>query len=95
MTGKEIMAIAMTCPATVPVIAPNINPTIMTEYPRPPLAVPNNCPIESSMSSANPHLSKIVPIRVKNGIASNKSFESMPNTLIGKLLKKLAGNQFI
>ena len=92
MTGKEIIAIAMTCPATVPVIAPKINPTIMTEYPNPPLTGPNNCPIESSISSAKPQRSRIVPISVKKGIASNKSFDKIPKTFSGKLERKLAGN---
>ena len=45
------------------------------------------------MSSANPHRSRMVPMSVKNGIASNKSFDKIPKTLSGKLVKKLAGNQ--
>src|ERR1700736_2450258 len=43
--GMEINAIAMTWAATVPVMAPRMKPTMITEYPRPPRIGPKSCPI--------------------------------------------------
>ena len=45
------------------------------------------------MSSARPHFSRMDPIRVKKGIASNNSLDKIPNTLSGRLAMKAAGNQ--
>src|SRR5438552_1459306 len=66
---------AMTCAATVPVIAPRMKPTMMTELPRPPRIGPNSWPIESIMFSARPQRSMIVPMNVQNGIVSSNLLE--------------------
>jgi hypothetical protein len=48
--------------------------------------------MESSMSSASPHFSRMVPISVKNGIASSRSLDKMPNTFSGSAFMKDDGN---
>ena len=45
-------------------------------------------PVPSSKSSANPHRSNIAPMKVKKGIASNRSFDMMPNSRSGRFSMK-------
>jgi hypothetical protein len=45
------------------------------------------------MSSARPHFSSSEPIIVKNGIASSRSFDRMPNTFCGSAPMNSGGNQ--
>ena len=71
---------AITEAATVPVMAPRMAPTKITAYDMPPRTGPNSWPMESSRSSARPQRSKIAPMKVKKGIASNRSLETMPNS---------------
>jgi hypothetical protein len=48
--------------------------------------------MESNMSSAKPHFSKIVPIKVKNGIASSNSLFRTENIEMGRFPINAAGN---
>ena len=59
----------------------------------PPRREPNSWPIESSMSSARPHFSRMVPMKVKNGIASSSSLFRIEKMEMGKLPMNAAGNQ--
>ena len=58
----------------------------------PPRDGPNSWPIESSMSSASPHFSKIVPMKVKNGMASSSSLLKIEKIEMGRLPINAAGN---
>ena len=83
--GSEITPMAITLAATVPVMAPRMAPTMMTAKPRPPGRLPNSWPVPSSRSSARPQRSRMAPMKVKNGIDSSSSLETMPNSRRGKL----------
>ncbi len=93
MIGSEIMPIAITLAATVPVIAPRIAPTMMTAKPRPPGMAPKSCPMPSSRSSARPQRSRIAPISVKNGIASSNSLDMIPNRRSGRFDMNASGKK--
>ena len=84
MMGSEIRPIEITAAATTPVVAASSAPTRMTAKARPPRTGPKTWPTVSSRSSAMPERSRMMPISVKNGIASSVSFCMMPKTRSGK-----------
>ncbi|OIQ72518.1 hypothetical protein GALL_458540 [mine drainage metagenome] len=84
MIGSEIRPIAITEAATTPVVAASNAPTMITAYARPPRTGPNNWPMVSSRSSAMPDRSSTMPMKVKNGIASNVSFDMTPQNRSGR-----------
>jgi hypothetical protein len=83
MIGSEIRPIEMTDAATTPVVAASSAPTKITAKASPPRSGPNNWPMVSSRSSAMPDLSRIRPMKVKNGIASRVSLLMMPKMRSG------------
>jgi hypothetical protein len=73
----------MTAAATTPVVAANRAPTKITAMAKPPRTGPNTCPTVSSKSSAMPDRSRMMPMKVKNGIANKVSFCMMLYTRSG------------
>ena len=84
MMGKEIKPMEITAAATTPVVAANKAPTSTTATAKPPRTGPNTCATVSSSSSAIRLRSRIIPMRVKNGMANKVSLDMMPNTRSGK-----------
>ena len=81
----------ITAAATTPVVAANKAPTRITAIATPPRTGPNTWPTVSSRSSAMPERSRIIPMKVKNGIASKVSFCMMPKIRSGRAWNKAAG----
>ena len=73
MMGSEIRPIAITEAATTPVVAASSAPTRITAKARPPRTGPNSWPMVSSRSSAMPDFSRMMPMKVKKGMASSVS----------------------
>ena len=73
---------------TTPVVAANIAPTITTERANPPFNFPNSFPIVSNRSSAIPERSRITPIKMNRGTASNVKFVRIPQIRRGNNVKK-------
>ena len=84
MMGKEIKPIEITAAATTPVVAANKAPTKMTAMATPPRTGPKTWPTVSSRSSAMPERSRMMPMKVKNGIANSVSFCMIPKIRKGK-----------
>ncbi len=82
----------MTDAATTPVVAARSAPTMMTANARPPRTGPKSCPIVSSRSSAMPLRSRIRPMKVKNGMASNVSLDICPKMRSGMAWNRLTGS---
>src|SRR5215207_1757536 len=95
MTGSEITPMAMTDAATVPVMAPRMAPTITTAKARPPGILPKSWPVPSRRSSARPQRSRIAPMKVKNGIASSSSLETMPKKRKGNACRKFGSKCWV
>ena len=93
MIGNEIKPIEITAAATTPVVAASKAPTKITAIARPPRTGPNTCPTVSSKSSAMRERSRMIPMKVKNGIANRVSLDMMPITLSGRAWKRLVGNR--
>jgi TRAP-type mannitol/chloroaromatic compound transport system permease large subunit len=70
--------------ATTRVVAASSAPTRITAMARPPRSGPKTWPTVSSKSSAMPERSRMMPMKVKNGIASSVSFCMMPKMRSGK-----------
>ena len=84
MMGREIRPMEITAAATTPVVAASSAPTRITATARPPRSGPNTWPTVSSRSSAMPDRSRMMPMKVKKGMASRVSFCMMPNTRSGR-----------
>ena len=91
MMGSEIKPIEITAAATTPVVAASSAPTKITAIARPPRSGPNTWPTVSSRSSAMPERSRMIPMKVKNGMASSVSFCMMPKTRSGRAWNNEAG----
>ena len=78
IVGKLIRPIVTTVAPTIPVDAASIPPTIITEYARPPLILPNRIAIVSSNLSAIPDFSSVNPIKIKRGTASKTKLFIIP-----------------
>ena len=81
----------MTAAATTPVVAANKAPTRITAMATPPRTGPNTWPTVSSRSSAMPLRSRMMPMKVKNGMASSVSFCMMPKMRSGSAWNMAAG----
>jgi len=84
MMGSEIKPIEITAAATTPVVAASNAPTRITAIAKPPRTGPNTWPTVSSRSSAILERSRMMPMNVKNGMASSVSFCMMPSTRRGR-----------
>lgn len=93
MMGSEISPIEMTAAATTPVVAASSAPTSTTATASPPRIGPKTWPTVSSRSSAIPDFSRMIPMSVKNGIASSVSLDMMPMTRRGSAWNRLAPNR--
>ena len=85
--GNERSPIVTTVAPTIPVLAANNAPTIITEIPKPPFIFLNKAAIESKSFSAIFDFSNIMPINMNIGIATKVSFVIIPNILLGKAYK--------
>jgi hypothetical protein len=92
MIGSEIRPIEITAAATTPVVAASSAPTRMTAIARPPRTGPNTWPTVSSRSSAMPERSRMMPMKVKNGIASSVSLLMMLKTRSGSAWNSVVEN---
>ena len=90
--GKEIRPMEITAAATTPVVAANKAPTKITAIATPPRTGPKTWPTVSSRSSAMPDFCKMMPMKVKNGMANKVSFCMMPKMRKGKAWNKEGGN---
>ena len=81
----------ITAAATTPVVAAIKAPTKITAMATPPRTGPNTWPTVSSRSSAMPDFCKMMPMNVKNGMASKVSFCMMPMMRKGKAWKSDGG----
>ena len=93
MMGMAIKPMEITEAATTPVVAANKAPTNTTAIPTPPRRGPKTCPTVSSKSSAMRLRSRMMPIKVKKGMAKSVSFCMMPKTRKGKAWNRLEGNK--
>ena len=91
MMGKEIKPMEITAAATTPVVAASRAPTKITAIATPPRTGPKTWPTVSSRSSAMPDFCKMMPMKVKNGIASSVSFCMMLKIRKGKAWNKEGG----
>ncbi len=87
ITGKDKRPIVTTVAPTIPVLAANNAPTIITEIPKPPFTFLNKADIESKRFSAIFDFSNIIPMNINIGIATKVSFVIIPNILLGKANK--------
>ncbi len=92
MMGSEIRPIEITAAATTPVVAASSAPTRITATATPPRTGPNTWPTVSSRSSAMPERSRMMPMKVKNGIASSVSLLMMLNTRCGSAPNSVGWN---
>ena len=83
----------MTDAATTPVVAASIAPTKITAYATPPRMGPKSWPMVSSKSSAMPERSRMRPMKVKKGMASNVSLAMMPKMRSGRACSSAAGSK--
>ena len=93
MMGNEISPMEITAAATTPVVAASNAPTKTTATAKPPRTGPNTWATVSSRSSAMRLRSKIIPIKVKNGMASSVSLDMMPTTRNGSAWNNTSGNR--
>jgi hypothetical protein len=85
--GKDIKPIVTTVAPTMPVLAASKAPTIIIDTDNPPLIPLKAFAIFSSIFAAIPDFSRIVPIKINRGTASNVTLFIIPKILIGILLK--------
>ena len=88
MAGNEIKPIAITVAPTIPVLAANKVPTMITEIPKPLFKFPNISDIDSKSFSAIFDFSKITPIKTKRGTATKVELVMIPNNLFGIVSNK-------
>ena len=81
----------ITAAATTPVVAASSAPTRITATASPPRTGPNTWATVDSRSSAMRLRSRMMPMKVKNGMASSVSFCMMPNTRSGKAWNRPEG----
>ena len=91
MIGSEIRPIEITAAATTPVVAASNAPTSTTATAKPPRTGPNTCATVSSSSSAMRLRSRIIPIKVKNGMANRVSLPMIPATRSGRAWNRTSG----
>ena len=88
IVGNVNKPIVTTVAPTIPVDAANKAPTIITVKPNPPLNFPNKFAIVSNNSCAILDFSKIKPININNGTATNNSLVIVPKIFDGIKAKK-------
>ena len=93
--GKDNSPIVTTVAPTIPVLAANKAPTIMTEIPKPPLTLLNKDDIASKSLSAILDFSNIIPMNINIGIATKVSFVIIPKILLGKANKSVKSKLFV
>ena len=81
----------ITAAATTPVVAASRAPTRITAMATPPRTGPKTWPTVSSRSSAMPDRSRMMPMKVKKGMASKVSFCMMPKMRKGSAWNMAAG----
>lgn len=93
MTGREMRPMAMTLAATTPVVAARMAPTKTTLRASPPLRGPKRRPMVSRRSSARPLFSRMMPMKVKKGMAKRSWLDMIPKIRSGMAPRRLAGKR--
>lgn len=93
ITGREMRPMAMTLAATTPVVAARMAPTKTTLRASPPLRGPKRRPMVSRRSSARPLFSRMMPMKVKKGMARRSWLDMMPKMRSGMALRRAGGKR--